>query len=191
MTDRFEGERVYLRQLQESDIDDRYVSWFDDEELVKFYSGTKRKFTREFLAEDLQRGIETGMYYIYGIFDKTNDRCIGNIKIGPMVKDHKISDLIVIIGDRDYHGKGLAVEGIQVGNRVAFEKYDIRKLFGGMYENNISSIKAYTRAGWVIEGRLKGHYWVDGKPMDRILVACFNPKYFNTEEIRAQFKSSL
>jgi RimJ/RimL family protein N-acetyltransferase len=48
-----------------------------------------------------------------------------------------------------------------------------------MYENNISSIKCYTRAGWYIEGRLKGYYLVDGKSMDRVLVSCLNPKYFS------------
>jgi hypothetical protein len=47
-----------------------------------------------------------------------------------------------------------------------------------MYETNISSIKSYTKAGWVIEGRLSGHYLVDGNQIDRILVGCFNPKYF-------------
>ena len=34
------------------------------------------------------------------------------------------------------------------------------------------------RKVWVVEGTLKGHYLVDGKPMDRILVACFNKRYF-------------
>jgi RimJ/RimL family protein N-acetyltransferase len=172
------GERIYLRKLENSDIDDRYLSWFDDKDLIRYFSGSKRTFTREAVIADIRNGEETGTYFIYGIFTHDGNRCIGNIKIGPIVIEHKISDLVALIGDRDYHGKGLAVEAISLGNRLAFEKYDIRKLYGGMYENNIASIKAYTKAGWVIEGRLKGHYWVDEKPMDRILVAHFNEKYF-------------
>jgi len=51
-----------------------------------------------------------------------------------------------------------------------------------MFRGNIGSVKAYTRAGWVIEGVLKGQYLVDGKAEDRILVACFNPKYFDIDK---------
>lgn len=180
---RMMGDRLYLRPLNAKDIDDRYLKWFEDDSLMLFYSGSRQKFTQERILEEISSGAEAGTRYVLGIFLKENDLCIGNIKVGPIIKEQKISDLIVLIGDRSYHGKGLAVDAITLGNRVAFEWLDIRKLYGGMYENNIASIKAYTRAGWVIEGRLKGHYWVNEAPMDRILVGCFNPKYFSTSEV--------
>ena len=77
----------------------------------------------------------------------------------------------------------MAAEAIKLGNQLAFSVYDIRKLYGGMYESNVASIKAYLRAGWLIEGRLKGFYQVDGRNEDRVLVGCFNPKYFSEIEI--------
>jgi hypothetical protein len=52
-----------------------------------------------------------------------------------------------------------------------------------MYISNIPSIKAYTKAGWLIEGRLKGQYYVDSKKEDRLLVACFNPSIFSDDEL--------
>ena len=42
----------------------------------------------------------------------------------------------------------------------------------------MGSLNAYTRAGWVIEARLRGHTMVDGAAKDSIVVSCFNPKYF-------------
>lgn len=80
-------------------------------------------------------------------------------------------------------GKGLASEAIKLGNQLAFSVYGIRKLYGGMYVSNVASIKAYIRAGWLIEGRLKGFYQVGERNEDRILVGCFNPQYFSKEEI--------
>ena len=53
-----------------------------------------------------------------------------------------------------------------------------------MFRGNIPSVKGYLKADWVIEGVLKGQYLVDGIGEDRILVACFNPKYFDTESIK-------
>ena len=54
-----------------------------------------------------------------------------------------------------------------------------------MYQSNIPSIKGYTRAGWIIEGRLKSQFLVNGKSEDRILVGCYNPKYFSQNFIEA------
>lgn len=158
------------------------LDWFQDEELMKYYTNLKRKIDKEELLRSIKEGEESKSSYTFGIFYKENNKCIGTVKLGPINHVHKISDLVVLLGNKNYHGKGLASESIALGNKIAFDKFDIRKLFGGMYKSNISSIKAYTKAGWVIEGNLKGHYLENGQPIDRILVGCFNPKYFFNEE---------
>jgi RimJ/RimL family protein N-acetyltransferase len=68
-----------------------------------------------------------------------------------------------------------------MGGEVAFREYGFRKLSGGIADGNVGSLKAYTRAGWVVEGRLKGHHLINGEPRDRILVSCFNPAFFPKE----------
>lgn len=175
---KYESERIYLDKINIENIDNEILTWFEDEDLMKFYTNSKNKITLETLIKSIEEGEKNGNNFTYGVFLKENNLCIGTIKLGPINHAHRISDLVILIGNRAYHGKGLAVEAIALGNRLAFEEYDIRKLFGGMYESNIGSIKSYTKAGWVVEGRLKGHYLVDGEAQDRILVACFNPKYF-------------
>lgn len=171
--------RLLLRELTEADIDDRYVSWFSEsDQHLDYYTGTGRKFNRETLLKDLRDGRESGRTFFYAVVDKATGLVIGNIKIGPIDPIHRISDLVVLIGDRAFLGKGLAKEAIELGNAIAFETHDIRKLFGGMFAAHVASVKAYLGAGWVVEGTLKGHYFVNGEPMDRILVACFNKRYF-------------
>jgi len=174
----YASERLLLRSLKPSDIDETFLTWFQDEELMRFYTNSRQTHTRESLLHNINQGIEAGTSYVFAIIDQASGTCIGTIKLGPINHDHKISDLVVLIGDRRFHGRGLAVEAIRLGNKLAFGEFGIRKLFGGMFETNQSSFKAYTRAGWVEEGRLKGHYLVDNQPVDRILVACFNPAFF-------------
>ncbi|TGE24849.1 N-acetyltransferase [Hymenobacter aquaticus] len=178
----YASERLALRSLTPSDIDEAFLSWFQDEDLMRFYTNSRQTHTRESLLQNIEQGIASGTVYVFAIIDLESQRCIGTIKVGPINHDHKISDLVVLIGDRRFHGKGLAVEAIRLGNALAFGEFGIRKLFGGMFETNQSSFKAYTRAGWVEEGRLKGHYLVNNQPVDRILVACFNPVFFPTAE---------
>lgn len=181
--DRIQGERLYLRKITPKDINDEVMKWFNDIELMKYYTNSSNKITKEILLKSIEEGTTNNTVITYGIFLNESEQLIGTIKLGPINHIHKTSDLVALIGDRNFLGKGLAVDAIKLGNQLAFEGFDIRKLYGGMYISNVPSIKAYTRAGWLIEGRLKGFYFVGGKNEDRILVGCFNPKYFSNEEI--------
>lgn len=180
----FSTERIYIREISIDDLTDSVMNWFDDVELMKYYTNSGNKITREGLLNSINQGRLNQDNFTYGIFDLTNDVMLGTVKIGPINKKQKISDLVTLIGDRNYLGKGLSTEIIRLGNQVAFERHDIRKLYGGMYMSNIPSIKAYTKADWLVEGRLKGFYWTDGLNEDRLLVTCLNPKYFSDEEIQ-------
>jgi ribosomal-protein-alanine N-acetyltransferase len=176
------GERIYLRPLRPTDIDDRYTSWHTDPALLRYYTSSKRDFSKNGLLGDLQSAAASKTHFL-AICTNESELCIGNVKIGPVSETQLTSDLVAFIGDRSYHGKGLAVEAIKLANRVAFEQLGLRKLTGGMHDENKASIHAYVKAGWVLEGRLKAHYWIDGKGMDRVLASCFNPAFFSEAEI--------
>ena len=179
-----ENNSIILKPIELQEIDDEYISWYkNDDGLLNTFTSSRREFNRESILDDFMQGENSGRWYYLMIIDKKTNKKIGNVKIGPIDIINKTSDLVCLIGDRAFHGKGLAKIAIAMASELAFQKYDIRKLHGGMYENNIAAIKAYTSAGWVVEGRLKGHYWVNGKSVDRILVACFNPAYFGIENI--------
>lgn len=170
-----------LSPLSIEHIDDEYVSWFDNKDgHLNYFTGSGRTFSKEVIIKDFQDGIESGKWFYYLITSETDEK-IGNIKIGPIDKKNKTSDLVCLVGNRNFLGKGIASRAIELGNKIAFEKYDIRRLHGGMYASNLASIKAYTRAGWHIEATFKGYYWVDSKSEDRVCVACMNPKYFIDE----------
>ena len=66
----------------------------------------------------------------------------------------------------------------------AFNEHKLRKLYGGMFKDNVGSVKAYLNANWVIEGILKNQYVHKKIEQDRILVACFNPSLYNEDYYR-------
>ncbi len=162
--------------MREDDIDERYVGWFADNIVTQFLEARDlsvqdcRKFWRD--------GIQSGEHFMYAICLNGEDRALGTVKIGPINLKHRTSDLVTLIGERSMWGKGIASEAITLGSRIAFEVYGIRKLWGSIYADNIGSIKAYTRGGWVIEARMKGQFLREGQPMDEIIVSCFNPAIF-------------
>tara|TARA_B110000240_G_scaffold68612_1_gene78142 strand:+ start:226 stop:756 length:531 start_codon:yes stop_codon:yes gene_type:complete len=171
--------RIEVKMLSEDLITDRYLNWFNDESVIEFSGGGKKNLTKKSVLDYMQTGIDTGRYYMWGIFMKENNLHIGNIKVGEIDLKNNISDLATIIGDVNYWGKGLATEAIIVGQELAFEKYNFRKLSGTILAGNLGSLKAYKRAGWVEEGLLKDHIEVGDKLHDQILVSRFNPKLYS------------
>ncbi|WP_268123783.1 GNAT family N-acetyltransferase [Roseivirga pacifica] len=180
----YSSERLLVREIKNADIDKRLLSWFDNPELMKFYTNSRNKITKEVLLDSIERGKNEGNNFTFLVCNRLTGQSIGTLKLGPINKAHRTSDLVALIGDRSsINGGGVGTEAIEIGNRIAFTEFDLRKLYGGMYKSNIASIKAYTRAGWIVEGKLKGQFLVDGVSEDRILVGCFNPNYFTEKEI--------
>ena len=171
---------VELVELRDIDINDEFVNWHTNEH-AKNYSASKRKFTKENLLSEYQNGVREKKLYQYLVHHKNDNKNIGVIKIGPIDYIHNKSDLVVFIGDKNYLKKGLGSEAVRLGNQIAFNKLDIRKVHGPIVKSNPGAVKVYTNADWVIEAVLKGHYLVDDKAEDAILVACYNPKDFNKE----------
>ena len=153
-----------LRLIKESDVTERYLSWFRDKRVTRYLE--VENVTRQEAIEYIRTH-----KHLYAIIA---DKHIGNLKIGPIDWKHKLSDLITVIGDPEYWGKGYATEAVRQGIEMAFSM-GIRKISAGIYSDNTGSLKAYTRAGFVIEGVLKEHYLLDGKTQDRICVGIWNP----------------
>jgi len=170
---------IYLRELKDEDVNLDYLNGFKDDSVLEFLEVNGKNLSKQDVIDYKNHGLNTGTYFMYAICLIDNDKHIGNLKIGPITKKHGLSDLVTVIWDSNYWGKGLATESIKLGNHLAFTKHNIRKLTGGIAGQNIGSIKAYTKAGWIIEGKLLNHYLIDGKLQDRVVVSCFNPCYFN------------
>lgn len=168
MTD-LRGERVYLRPLEEADVDDRYLSWFADRDLVKYVWGSPKDTTRADVLEELSDPTR----FLYAICLCENDLCVGMERIGPLHPVHGTADQVTVLGDPSCRGKGLSVEAVELGIRAAFEVHGVRKLAGYMYAGNSAAVNTYLKAGWIIEARLKDHYVVNGELQDRLCFACW------------------
>jgi ribosomal-protein-alanine N-acetyltransferase len=171
--------RLFLRELVHADVNEDYLGWFRNNEVTSFLEVDGNSLTVKNVTDYIDEGNRTGSYKMFAICLSDGNKHIGNLKVGPINKKHAVADLVCVIGDRSYWGMGLATEAIALGNQLAFDQFDIRKLHGQIYADNIGSVKAYCKAGWIVEGVIQGRYWVNGEPMDQILVSCNNPKYFN------------
>tara|TARA_B110000090_G_C13386906_1_gene448018 strand:+ start:563 stop:1117 length:555 start_codon:yes stop_codon:yes gene_type:complete len=173
---------IFLRPLELADINDSYCGWYvNKDQHLDYFSGSGKFFDQNSLIKDFNDGLRSSRWFYY-LISSADGVPIGNIKIGPIDQLNKTSDMVCLVGDRRFLGKGVATKAISKAIALAFGKYDVRRLQTGMYASNVGSIKAYTRAGWSIEATFKGFYLLNGVSEDRVCVCCLNPHYFNSEE---------
>lgn len=169
--------KLRLERLDAASLDDRIAKFYQNHDgHLKYFSGSGRSFSREELIQDIEEGERDGRVFYYKII--ADEKPIGTVKIGPIDKRNMNSDLVTLIGDREYVGLGLGAEAARLGTERAFEEHGIRRLHSGFFEANQASLRAYMKAGWFIEARMRGFYLVDGEPMDRLALACLNPRFF-------------
>jgi len=174
------AETIFLRPLTAEDIDETYVSWFRDEQVTAFLEA--RNISREDAIAHLEAGRIDNSYVVYAIIHAQSGIHVGNIKLGPVNWKHRFADCVTVIGRRDFWGRGIATTAIREAIRIAFDDLDLRRLTASIADGNDGSVRAYTRAGFQIEGRLAGQWLIDGQARDSILIGCLNPRYFPEAE---------
>ena len=163
-----------------NDLTDEFMSWFSDQKLMKYFTESKNKITKEeIISSFLNDATKKPDQYLYKVVYE--GEMVGTIKI-IVNKVHNIGDVAVLIGNKKYHLKGLGIEAIKLGSDLAINVLGLRKLFGQIYESNLGSLRAYTKAGWKECGRLKDYYLINGMPEDKILISYEDAKFEETKK---------
>ena len=167
-----ESPRLRLRVLTPADVSDRYLSWLNDVEVTQYLEARFTEPTMESVRGYVERMNASPHDLFLGIFLKEADVHIGNIKLGSVDRHHARADVGIVIGDRGSWGRGFATEAIKTLTTYAFDTLKLHKLWCGLYETNEGSRRAFLKAGWFEEGRLRQHSGYDGRWVDEVQMGC-------------------
>lgn len=78
-------------------------------------------------------------------------------------------------------GKGYGTEATALACNYAFKNLKLHKLQARVVDANIPSFKVLEKNGFELEGRLKDHYYIDGKYYDCLWYGKINPDEKNNE----------
>jgi len=171
-----EGERLYLRGTSLSDADDKYCRWMNDEQVTQYLESRFYPHSVDSIASYISQVNESSDSVLFAIVVKDENAHVGNIKIGSIDWIHRYADVGVMIGEKAYWGRGLATEAIQLVVDYAFNKLNLRRLEAGCYANNVASIRAFQKAGFIEEGRLRQRYFWKGDYVDRVCLGIVRAK---------------
>lgn len=163
------GKKVNLRKLTTEDATEEYLSWLNDYEVTKY---TESRFFPKTNVE-IEGYIESCNNcnnVAFAIIDKDEEAHIGNIKLGNINWIHRYADIGLIVGNREFWGKGIATEAIGLVSDYGFKQLNLRKIFAGAYSVNFASIRAFEKNGFFVSHTEKEKFFFEGKYIDAVIL---------------------
>jgi len=153
--------KLLLRILTVNDVTQSYVDWFKTSDVTRFSDNQYRKFNLETQKKYVMDCILNNNLDLYGIFENKNH--IGNILIEGLNSPHKCAEISYVIGNMDYWNKGVGFFAISKIINISRTKYKLNKLYAGVAEHNIGSIKILEKNDFKLEGKRSEHLFYNGK----------------------------
>ena len=171
------GPIITLRPLTEANATEEYASWLNDPEVNKYLE--TRKVTVDELKSFINEKNASETALFLGVFWNENGKHIGNVKLEPIDCAKKEATMGILIGDKNYWGKGVATEATNLVAGYAFTKMGLKELKLGVIPENKAAIRVYEKCGFTMERVEKGAVNHDGVLHDRMVMrklAPANPK---------------
>ena len=168
---RVQGEHVVLREFRREDVPEIHA-WTNDREIVRFLSWavfpqtlreTERFVEQQISGEDpLHRGFVIGL--------NEGDPCIGTTGLIPIDWRNRSAELGIVIGKREYLGKGYGREAVDLLLGFGFHELNLHRIGLQVFDFNERAIRAYRKSGLVEEGRLREAFYREGSYHDIVLM---------------------
>lgn len=166
------GEKIYLTQFHQSDIDEIYLGWLNNQNLMQY---SNQRFKRHDLnsASNYLNSFNGSENVFLAIFDKSSNQKIGTLTayIYPV---HGVADIGIMVGNEKYSGQGMGLDAWQTFINWLFFEKKIRKIIAGTLVSNIRMVNIMKKSGMHYESTWKKHEYFNGDYVDLDYYAKFN-----------------
>ena len=165
----YKGEMVILRPFEKEHLE-AYRKWVNDPDIGSLIDRAL-PVSREEHERWYAALLENRNAVVFAIETGSESRYIGNILLWDINWQHRKAELRILIGDKNYQGKGLGVEAIKMLVAFVFGNLNLNKVYAYVLSSNERAKKAFERSGFSTEGTLKRDRFVGGKYQDVFLMA--------------------
>jgi RimJ/RimL family protein N-acetyltransferase len=162
---RFETERFYLRTFTPEDINETYLSWWNDAEIQKSFGNQPCNWKLDDALEHMKSFDNLNRFHL-GIFVKESDRLIGfySFIINP---DENSSESSVCIGEKDWRHQGVISEVAPYILDYRFNKMGHYLIVGKIVGDNPVIKKLYKKFGFkLVKTKPHKNLQQDGRPVE-------------------------
>jgi RimJ/RimL family protein N-acetyltransferase len=173
MSDAFAEGSIALRPFTPADLTARYVEWLNDPEVTRFSELRHRVHTEEECREYVA-GMQAGGNWLLAIHfvGESQARHVGNVAVYFDVPN-QTAELSILIGEREYWGRGLGLMAWREAARKIFAETDVCKIAAGTMATNAAMLRTMTAAGMTPDGVQKAQLNWNGERVDVVRFAFF------------------
>jgi RimJ/RimL family protein N-acetyltransferase len=171
------GEKTLLRSLELDDLD-LFYSWLADREATRYSLGTWLfPWSKHETKTWLQQTIQDKAVLSLGILEKTTGQLIGYAGITSISHINHSGEYYIFIGAKNSWGKGYGTEATQLIVNYGFTSLNLHRISLTVSSVNSGGVKAYTKAGFQQEGRLRQASYRDGTYHDKIVMSILRSEW--------------
>ena len=172
-----EGSLVLLRPLERTDLNDRYLSWLNDLEVTRYTETGIFPSTDEDLGNYYRSVTGSKSDVILAVVDRKSGQHIGNVKLGPIHWVHRRATFGILIGEKEFWGKGVGLEATRLMVQYGFERLNLHRIELGVLADHESAVRCYKKAGFKEEGRMRESHFREGEYKDGLRMGLLRSEY--------------
>ncbi len=161
-----DGKNLYMRELRMGDLDGPYVGWLNDPEVSAHNSHHLFPYTRPQAEQYIKSVTGDTSNLVLAVIAKDTELHIGNISLQNIDRINNSAEYAIMIGDKNYWGKGVAKEASLLLLAHGFNALNLHRIYCGTSYANIAMQKLATALGMECEGRRKEAVFKNGAYLD-------------------------
>ena len=163
--------RIRLRPVEREDLP-RYVTWFSDPEVRQFLTrylplsmtGEEKWFEEMLTRPEDERPLAIDLHAGEGAW-----RHIGGAGYHSIDWRNHSAEVGIAIGEKSLWSQGLGTEVMETLLHHGFETLNLHRVFLRVFAGNRRALRAYEKAGFVLEGRMRQAEFREGAYQDVLL----------------------
>lgn len=186
------GERIRFRAMERADLV-HFVDWINDPEVRRGISSfLPLSLVREerWFEDMLKRPVEEHPFALE-IQQKKKWVLIGSCGLFDIDWISRKAEIGIMIGDKRQWNKGYGTETMRLILKHGFETLNLHRLYLKVFDTNPGAIRAYEKAGFVLEARLREAHFADGAYHDDLIMSVLRSEWDTTQSPpRSKLRSS-
>lgn len=168
------GDLVVLRPLDEDDFDPMMAAMADPE--VTRFTGSRGEVEEEQYREWLRTRKDQTDRLDLAIVDRATGACVGEAVLNDWSPQDESCGFRILIGPQG-RGRGLGTEATALIVGYGIEELGLHRIELTVFAFNPRARRAYEKAGFVLEGRLRDALLWDGERVDNLYMSVLAPQW--------------
>jgi RimJ/RimL family protein N-acetyltransferase len=168
------GQKTRLRRVERDDIP-TFVRWFNDPEVRDFLT-VYRPFSTAEEEKWFEGQLDDRDSELFAI-ETADGVHIGNIGLHNVNWQYRHAGLGIVIGEKEYWGKGYGSDAVRTLLRFAFQEMNLHRVFLQVRDDNARGIRAYEKCGFQHEGRLREAIYSNGRYYDELWMGILRQEF--------------